>query len=153
MQIINIHTLIGILIAIDVLLFGFVLLLLKRSRHTNRNATLSEEIMTFEALVREADNTAVQFNKQLQDKQQAVKNLTESLDRRIHSLSLLVNRADAAFSRYTPPSAEEEHPAGPGTGSRQTAILELTKKGFSIEDIARKLSIQRGEVTLVLNMK
>lgn len=152
MQIINIHALIGILIAIDVLLFGFVLLLLKRSSHTNRNATLSEEIMTFEALVREADNTAVQFNKQLQDKHQTVNNLNDRLDKRIHSLNLLVNRADAAFSRYTSPPVED-HPAGPGTGSRQTAILELTKKGFSIEEIARKLSIQRGEVTLVLNMK
>jgi len=152
MQIINIHTLVGILIAIDVLLFGFVLLLLKRSRRTNRSATLSEEIMTFEALVRESDHAAVQFNKQLQEKHQAVKTLNDRLDKRIHSLNLLVNRADAAISRYTSPPGED-HPAGAGADSRQTAIRELTKKGFSIEEIARKLSIQRGEVTLVLNMK
>jgi len=149
---INIHTLIVTLIAIDVLLFGFVLLFWKKSRHTNRNANLSEEIGTFEALVREADNTAAQFNKQLQEKHQTIKTLNDRLDKRIHSLNLLVNRADAAISRYTSPP-EEEHPAGSGTGSRQTAIRELANKGFSIEEIARKLSIQRGEVTLVLNMK
>jgi len=152
MELMGIHTLIGILIAMDLLLFGFVLLLLKRSRSVNINASLSEEINTFESLVREADNTAEQFNRQLQEKHRTIELLNSKLDKRIHSLNLLVGRADAAISRYTSPPMENGH-NGNHTGSRQAEILALSEKGLGVEEIAQKLSIQRGEVTLVLNLQ
>lgn len=151
MEIIDIHTLVGVLIVIDFFLFAFILLLLKRSRQVNRNATLDEELKTFEALVREADNTAEQFKKQLQEKHKAVNELNARLDKRIHSLNILINRADAAVSRYAAPPVEDNS-ASPGGGYRQAEILKLAENGYSIEDIASRLSIQRGEVTLVLNM-
>jgi DNA-binding NarL/FixJ family response regulator len=152
MELMGIHTLIGILIAMDLLLFGFVLLLLKRSRSVNLNTSLSEEINTFESLVREADNTAAQFSLQLQEKHRAVELLNNKLDKRIHSLNLLVGRADAAIARYTAPPMETDQ-NGNGAGSRQTEILALSKQGLGVEEIARKLAIQRGEVNLVLNMQ
>ena len=152
MELMGIHTLIGILIAMDLLLFGFVLLLLKRSRSVNMNASLSEEINTFESLVREADNTAEQFNRQLQEKHRTIELLNNKLDKRIHSLNLLVGRADAAISRYTTPPTETGH-NGNHAGSRQAEILALSEKGLGVEEIAQKLSIQRGEVTLVLNLQ
>lgn len=152
MELLGIHTLIGILIAMDLLLFGFVLLLLKRSRSVNMNASLSEEINTFESLVREADNTAEQFNRQLQEKHRTVELLNNKLDKRIHSLNLLVGRADAAISRYTAPPMENGN-NGNHSESRQAEILALSARGLGVEEIAQKLSIQRGEVTLVLNLQ
>jgi len=152
MELMGIHALIAILIAMDLLLFGFVLLLLKRSRSVNMNASLSEEINTFESLVREADNTAEQFNRQLQEKHRTIELLNSKLDKRIHSLNLLVGRADAAISRYTTPPVENGH-HGNQAESRQAEILALSKKGLGVEEIAQKLSIQRGEVTLVLNLQ
>jgi DNA-binding NarL/FixJ family response regulator len=116
------------------------------------NASLSEEINTFESLVREADNTAAQFNRQLHEKHRTIELLNNKLDKRIHSLNLLVGRADAAISRYTSPPVENSH-NGNHTGSRQAEILALSQKGLGVEEIAQKLSIQRGEVTLILNMQ
>jgi len=46
-----------------------------------------------------------------------------------------------------------EETGGRKNHSRHAEIMQLDKKGYSIEEIAQKLSIQRGEVTLVLNMK
>ena len=152
MEFMGIHTLIGILIVMDIILFGFVLVLLKRSRSVNTNATLSAEIDTFESLVREAENTAAQFNRQLLEKHRTIETLNQKLDKRIHQLNVLVGRADAAVARYTAPPTADNRSADT-SHTRQAEILALAAKGLGVEDIARKLSIQRGEVTLVLNMR
>ena len=152
MEFMGIHSLIGILIVMDILLFGFVLLLLKRSRSGNRSVTLSKEISVFESLVREADHTAEQFGRQLREKQRAIELLNGTLDKRIQTMNQLVGRADAAVARYNSPPVDNTQNLN-GPGSRQAEILALSKKGLGVEAIARKLSIQRGEVNLILNMQ
>ena len=152
MLIFDIKYLISALIGIDVLFLILILILLKRLRYINQSVTLGKEINVFEALVKDADNTAGQFNKQLKEKHHIINKLNDRLDKRISSLKMLINRSDIVLSDHDAAMTAEE------TGrrknhSRHAEIMQLDKKGYSIEEIAQKLSIQRGEVTLVLNMK
>lgn len=113
---------------------------------------LGKEIKTFELLVKDADKTAANFNEQLKEKTHFIKRLNAKLDRRISRLNMLINRSDIILS-HTVSTDATDNIADKDLSSRQTEIMNLAKNGYSIEDIAQKLSIQRGEVTLVLKIK
>lgn len=152
MLIFDIKYLISALIGIDVLFLILILILLKRLRYINQSVTLGKEINVFESLVKDADNTAGQFNKQLKEKHHIINKLNDRLDKRISSLKMLINRSDIVLSNHDAAMTAEKT-GGRKNHSRHAEIMQLDKKGYSIEEIAQKLSIQRGEVTLVLNMK
>jgi len=152
MLIFDIKYLISALIGIDVLFLILILILLKRLRYINQSVTLGKEINVFESLVKDADYTAGQFNKQLKEKHHIINKLNDRLDKRISSLKMLINRSDIVLSNHDAAMTAEET-GGQKNHSRHAEIMQLDKKGYSIEEIAQKLSIQRGEVTLVLNMK
>jgi DNA-binding NarL/FixJ family response regulator len=152
MQIFDIKYLISALIGIDVLFLILILILLKRLRYINQHVSLGKEINIFESLVKDADNTAGQFNKQLKEKQHIINKLNDTLDKRISSLKMLINRSDIVLSNHDPDMTTEKNGARKNH-SRHAEIMQLDEKGYSIEEIAQKLSIQRGEVTLVLKMK
>ena len=152
MQIFELKYLVGALIGIDILFFAIIIRLLNRFRYIKNNASMGKEVETFETLIKDADKMAAQFNKELEEKYHFINKLNDKLDKRIDSLKLLINRSDIILSHST---------AANSTGtiadnelvSHQKEILNLAKQGLSEEEIAQKLSIQRGEVTLVLNMK
>ncbi len=117
-------------------------------RETSSEAA-EQVIGVIEPLLKEADSAAKEFESQLSEKKQLISNLNERLDSRIISLNLLLNRAQTGLSNKPESgSAGQEH-----VYDQQESILELYNKGHKAEAIAEKLSMPKGEVDLVLDMK
>jgi len=102
-----------------------------------------------EPLLKEAKTTAATFEDQLKEKARLVQNINERLDSRIISLNLLLNRASAQLSE----GAEAEDLPQNHIYDQQNAILKLYGENHDPEDIARQLSMPRGEVDLVIDLK
>jgi hypothetical protein len=151
MQIIETNHLISILIAIDIVFFVFLILFFRRLTHIRRNTLLVDEIETFEAIIRDSDETAGQFNQQLKNKVAFIKKLNRKIDKRINSLNLLLNRSNIVLSEYSNVRADDP-PNDKDNQVRRQEILKLAKNGHPVEAIARKLAIPRGEVMLTLNL-
>lgn len=119
-----------------------------------------------EPLVRESRQTAESFESQIKDKKNLIKNINDSLDSRIISLNLLMSRAesvkDKLENRRIDPSPDPFRP-GPGSYAhnnnpgdvfdQQNSIVDLYNRGFDAEAIAARLSMPKGEVKLVIDLK
>ncbi len=152
MQIFQVTHLIVILIGIDILFFVVLVLLVRQLRHIKQNSLLNNEIELFESLIRDSGETAGQFNEQLEGKVQFIEKLNQKIDKRIGSLNLLLNRSNLVLSEYAKTGAKGQGDQ-PQVKSRRPEILKLAQGGNSVEAIARKLAIPRGEVRLTLNMQ
>lgn len=120
-----------------------------------------------EPLVKESRQIAVQFESQIKEKKRLIKELNEALDSRIISINLLLSRADAQQRKLEDRQERLRHQqnlsatidvaAGTGSGQRlddqQNQILSLYYQNVDIDSIARKLSIPKGEVRLVIDLK
>lgn len=107
-------------------------------------------IRLLDPLLRDAESTAKSFEKQLKEKKRLIVQLNESLDSRIISLNLLLNRTDAMFNsdfRETV-STERKH-----VFDQQEAILEQFNKGHDAATAARELSLPKNEVDMVYDLK
>ena len=105
----------------------------------------------FEPLLKEADVTAKAFEKQLKEKHRLIRNLNERLDSRIISLNLLLNRAEGHLTTNATPSAAQSRPHH--VYDQQKAIVDLLKRGHDTDTVARKLSLPKGEVEMVSDLK
>lgn len=148
----DIKYLIVALIGIDFIFFVFFIMLIKRVGHMKRPGTLEREVQLFESLVKDAGELAEKFTRQIQAKQQLIGSLNEQLDQRVASLNLLLNRSDVLMSAGERP--ESANPQADGSlNARRAEILKLAGSGYKTEDIARRLSLPKGEVALILNLK
>ncbi|MDY6906225.1 MAG: hypothetical protein SWH61_16260 [Thermodesulfobacteriota bacterium] len=145
---------IAIQILMDLFLVILVIYLLKTvktgmQQEASTQAT-NEVFAMIEPLLTEAEQTAGAFDRQIKEKHQAIQRINETLDARIISLNLLLNRAgDAGLQGFD--GSSEEDPQS--VFEQQKKILGLHKKGTSPAAIARRLEIPKGEVELVINLK
>jgi hypothetical protein len=101
-----------------------------------------------EPLIKETETVAKSFEAQLKEKKVLIHRLNEDLDSRIISMNLLLNRAKAYMDGESGKSA--------ATGQiykQQEAILALYGQKYDVEAIAQKLSMPKGEVELVIDLK
>ena len=119
------------------------------SRELTREAG-TQIIQILEPLLRDADATAKSFERQLKEKKRLINHLNESLDGRIISLNLLLNRTDAVFTSdfRGSVSTERKH-----VFDQQAAILDQFNKGHDAATAARKLAIPKNEVEMVYDLK
>lgn len=118
-----------------------------------------------EPLVREAGKAADSFERQIKDKKALIKNINDSLDSRIISINLLMSRAEAVKdkleTRRKDPSPDLFRPGAGSYGhnnpgdvfDQQNSIVDLYNRGFDAEAISSRLSMPRGEVKLVIDLK
>lgn len=116
-------------------------------------------------LVTEAKNAAASFDSQIREKRGLIKNLNEALDSRIININLLLSRAEALHKKLEDQqkSFQEGTPAQPfsnplpsgGTTlvDQQNQIIDLYSQKMDVDTIARKLSLPKGEVQLVVDLK
>jgi hypothetical protein len=140
--------------AVDVVMVFLVVYFL-RSLRSGSFRDVSKEtgtriIQMLEPLIRDADSTAKSFEKQLKEKKRLIDRLNESLDGRIISLNLLLNRTDALFTSDFRGcvSGDRKH-----VFDQQEAILEQFNKGHDAATAARTLSIPKNEVEMVYDLK
>ena len=119
-----------------------------------------------EPLVEESRQTAVRFDSQIKEKKRLIKELNEALDSRIISINLLLSRADAQQRKledrqdrlqqqqtFSPEYRPENQSDRIQADDQQNQILSLYYQNVDIDTIARKLSIPKGEVRLVVDLK
>jgi hypothetical protein len=153
MEIYSLKLWIVLQLVIDFIVIALVLYFTKhfRSKVSRLAAKQAADqvIGMIEPLLEAAKATSKAFDTQLQEKNQLIRHLTEKLDSRIISLNLLLNRAEGHLSMDTEsPSRPRSH-----VYDQQSAILDLFAEGDDAETIARKLSMPKGEVDLVLDLK
>lgn len=103
-------------------------------------------------LFEEAQKTADKFDILIREKRKIVRDLNESLNSRISTLTFLVNRAENSINFASSPKSFESEDISP-LHSNNSKIFELANKGFKIEEISRELGISAGEVSMILSLK
>lgn len=140
-------------IVLDLFLVVLVLLFIRSYRSGLRREAAQDAarqvIVLLEPLLKEAKSTAATFENQLKEKARLVRSINERLDSRIISLNLLLNRATALVSENT----KNEAPAQNHIFDQQEAILKMYGENHDPEEIAKRLSMPRGEVDLVIDLK
>jgi len=119
---------------------------------------------TLEPLVMESRNAALSFDGQIREKRKLSKDLNDALDTRIISINLLLSRADSLQKKLE----DRQHMiqqtaanlnAGPSAVGetnvldQQNQIIDLYYQREDVDTIAEKLSIPKGEVQLVIDLK
>lgn len=135
-------------IVIDIAIIVVFILLIKKLQLFNQNSALNDGLTIFESVLTDADNMAAQFKAQLAEKNHLINKLNNELEKKIMSINVLLNRADVLLSDQTQNSEESAL-----LGSQQEEIIKLAQAGQDLESIAERLSIPKGEVMLVLNLK
>ncbi|CCK81720.1 DUF6115 domain-containing protein [Desulfobacula toluolica] len=121
-------------------------------------------IEMLEPLVEESRKAAISFDQQIKEKKRLVKELNNALDARVISINRSLSRADAlqkkmeknipAFKPSSPlPNTINFNTSSNATIDHQHRIIEMYNQQFDIDSIAQQLSIPKGEVQLVIELK
>ncbi|MBA3008863.1 MAG: hypothetical protein KKF12_08725 [Proteobacteria bacterium] len=125
----------------------------------------AREIMDMlEPLVMESRKAALSFDEQIREKRKLSKDLNDALDTRIISINLLLSRAKALQKKMedrqqtiqqTVPVFKTVHAPFRESNvvDQQNQIIDLYYQNTDIDTIAEKLSIPKGEVQLVIDLK
>ncbi len=179
---VSLEFLIAVLFIIDAFLVFLLLLFVKRVNQRvnqmnlgNGNAPpdLPEENMAFESareildmlepLVMESKKAALSFDDQIREKRKLSKDLNDALDTRIISINLLLSRADALQKKLEDRQRTLQHEPvlktvhSPFRESnvvdQQNQIIDLYYQKADVDSIAQRLSLPKGEVQLVIDLK
>lgn len=150
MSVFDLKYLIVVLISIDIILLAICVFLIHKIRLIPKTEVFEHGIKLFESMLGDADEVSGQFQEQIRIKYSVIKKLSVQLDSRIYKLNVLLNRADILLS-HEKAAQLANTPAG-SVLNRKKEIVELVGKGCSVEEIANRLLIPKGEVTLILNL-
>ncbi len=122
-----------------------------------------------EPMVAASKDAAMEFDQLIREKKKISKALNEALDSKIISINLLLSRASALQKRleeqqyhirHTQPDLSRPDLSQPLICKKETDILDqqnqiidLYYKQMDIDTIAERLSIPKGEVQLVIDLK
>ncbi len=80
--------------------------------------------------------------------------MNDALDSRIISINLLLSRADALQKKLEERKNQYNLDSSPNAVlDQQNQIIAMYNQNFDIDSIAQKLSIPKGEVQLVIDLK
>lgn len=132
-------------------------------------ASAKDVMALLEPLVRESKDVALDFDELIHEKKRISKKLNDALDSKIISINLLLSRASVLqksledqqrqFKQYQPdyppPTISPQLiPARePDVLDQQNKIIDLYYQQMDINTIAEQLSIPKGEVQLVIDLK
>jgi len=135
-----------------IILFIILMRQLKGTRATRASSGVEPVPQVLKPLLKKAEKVAGQFEAQLKEKQRLIRRVNEDLDSRIISLNLLLNRAEACLASHEKESWGE-HRHHRRVYDLQQEIIDLRGKGLAPQEIANRMGISQGEVTLVLELK
>lgn len=113
-----------------------------------------------EPLIEASKDAALEFDQLIREKKKISKDLNDALDSKIISINLLLSRADKLQKQmeeqqltFGGPVRPEPAPVKSTVLDQQNRIIELYYKQMDIDTIAEQLSIPKGEVQLVIDLK
>jgi len=143
-------------IVVDLVLVILILYLLRTIRtglHRDISRSAAENLtQMIEPFLIEAKSASASFEKQLMEKSKLINTLNSRLDNKIITLNLLLNRTDdrleTVFDKPVNSTVRKTDVV-----DQQNRIAELHQNGADAETIAKELSLPKGEVELVLDLK
>ncbi len=171
---IGIQFIIDLFIILCFLIFVKRVARMKESNHSTGNSRIAQEsteeaaneiIEMLEPFVKESKATADSFDRQIKEKRKLINELNESLDSRIISINLLISRAEAAKEDLRnlkievarqpiqPLPAIQSQNLNSNVLDQQNSIIDMYNNGFDLDSIVSKLSMPKGEVKLVIDLK
>jgi len=143
-------------IVVDLILVILILYLLRSIRaglHRDISRSAAENLtQMIEPFLVEAKTASASFEKQLVEKSKLINTLNSRLDDKIIALNLLLNRTDerleTVLDKPVTSAVRKTHVV-----DQQNRITELYRDGADVETIAKELSLPKGEVELVLDLK
>ncbi|MFH2093671.1 MAG: hypothetical protein ABIJ31_15030 [Pseudomonadota bacterium] len=131
---------------------------------TAASKTASDVIEMLEPLMREARKTAVRFDEQIKEKKRLLKELNDALDTRIININLLLSRAQTQQKKlveqlnHSATVSSSINPASSHFSSdtvldQQHQIVRMYDQQLDTDTIAQRLSIPKGEVQMVIDLK
>ncbi len=132
-------------------------------------ASARDVMALLEPLVRESKEAALDFDELIHEKKKISKKLNDALDSRIISINLLLSRASVLQKsleeelrqfRHSQPdyppqtvSSQLVPAREPDVLDQQNQIIDLYYQQMDVNTIAEQLSIPKGEVQLVIDLK
>jgi hypothetical protein len=119
---------------------------------------------SIERFLTESDRIAEVFQVNLKDKKDLTSDLILKLDRRLKDYRELLQATDAAMleaqrkleelgGELSKKLQSNESKANPAAPEVRAQVLQLAKKGLSVEDIAVRSKLHRGEVELIIDLE
>ncbi|MBF0529457.1 MAG: hypothetical protein HQK55_09330 [Deltaproteobacteria bacterium] len=103
----------------------------------------------------ESEKLATTFNDALKQKKELSVNLLLKLERKITELNSMLEKAERAVA--TVPTTHigilETDKANPAAPENRALVLRLAEQGLSVEEIARRARLHRGEVELIIDLE
>nr|WP_320190869.1 hypothetical protein [uncultured Desulfobacter sp.] len=124
---------------------------------------LTETSAMIEPILEASKDAAVEFERLVQEKQALTRKLDKSLDSKIISINLLLSRANTLYSQLEnhhnsllntqPKGATALYHKETDVLDQQQRIIDLYYQKMDVDTIAERLSIPKGEVALVIDLK
>ncbi len=101
--------------------------------------------------LKDAVKTSYEFDSIIKEKKKLIKELNNKLDSRISSLNFFINRADNVLKKQEKVDFSRGGEASV-TENRDKKIAYLHEQGFRDEEIAKKVGISAGEVSMIISL-
>ncbi|MFH1091376.1 MAG: hypothetical protein V1742_07390 [Pseudomonadota bacterium] len=140
--------------ALLVLLMIFFLLRLRGLKKST--AVVPEEIKApMERFIKVSERLSAAFTETLRQKKDLSVSLLLKLERKINELNQLLERAeqDLSQARSSPAPTADTEKSNPAAPENRALVIRLADQGLSMEEIARRSRLHRGEVELILDLE
>ncbi len=100
------------------------------------------EFEKLDAMLKESKSISLNLTKNLEEKKEITQRLMEGLEEKIKILDIRLNQEET-----------KSPPKEPGGKEIHAKVLEMSKAGSGLADIARSLNLPRGEVQLIFDLQ
>lgn len=140
--------LMGLLAVMDLAVLGIFVFFIRKTKTAVSYEKMEKAAEVLESLVSDSGRVADQWSRQLEKKHELMRRLSDQMDERLTSLTLLCTRAESLLQSGRPAPS----PAPVSLTGREKKIIALARRGHRTDDIAGRLALPREEVELVLGL-
>jgi len=115
----------------------------KRVKNPGNERSMPVDLARFQELLRETELLSRELSKNLEEKKEITRRLLERLDIKMNHLEFLIKHLKEKEKTRLLPIREEENP---------NSILEMSRAGCGVSDIARRLGRSKEEIQLILDV-
>ena len=136
---------------------------LRQEANAAAKEALTQASGMIEPVLQSSQEAALEFDRLVKEKQQLTRKLDQSLDSKLISINLLLSRANKLYSQLENQhnTLLNSHPERTlslfhkekDVIDQQQQIIDLYLRKMDIDSIAERLSIPKGEVQLVIDLK
>lgn len=144
---------VGLEALLVILMLGFYF---KIKRMGKGGAEVPENLQNaMDKFLAESEKLSSRFTETLEQKKEISVNLLLKLERKINDMNRLLEKAEQDLSevqrnKQPAPPDDKSNPAAP---ENRALVKKLAERGLSVEEIARKAKLHKGEVELIIDLE